>query len=236
MEQRGCLGIYIGSDRLTAAVVSKTAAGWQIQYALCVQAEAGQEVSYAALADALAKKLAERQIVFSEAAAAIDGTLFRSQSVHSEFTDAKQIAQTIKFDAEEVLSVDAAETAVAFEIISKGANGSEATVFASSASRVSNIITAFGQQKGLDPVTIEPDTICFRRFIDEIFSRPADSRTIWAGLSRTNCYVIMPTPAKGRANVRGFLTLPNQDKAALLTREITMMLAAGAGAALTTRS
>ena len=90
----------------------------------------------------------------------------------------RQIAQTIKFDAEEALSINAAETAVAFEIAGKGLSGSEVSAFAAPANVISEIILALQNNK-LDPVTVEPDSICLRRVVQYLTKAQTDSKPMW---------------------------------------------------------
>jgi preprotein translocase subunit SecG len=224
LEQNRYLGIYIAPGRATVVLVGKTGQKIEILQQFCVTAESGQEnqpqpFTFAKTAEAIASACAEKQLVFSDVAVAIDCRLYRQQKLHSEFQEYRQITQTIRFDAEEALAVDAAQTAIAFEIAGKQPSGSDVSTFAAPAAVMSEIIVAL-QNKKLDPVTIEPDSICFRRIIED-----AKQDSIVVAVSQTRCFLICPPLPDGKAIVRSFLTSPGQNKMALLTREIMLTMA-----------
>ena len=224
MEQNRYLGIYIAPDRATVVLSCKTGQKIEILQQFCVTAESGQEnqqqaFMFAKTAEAIASACAEKQLVFSDVAVAIDCRLYRQQKLHSEFQEYRQITQTIRFDAEEALAVDAAQTAIAFEIAGRQPSGSDVSTFAAPAAVMSEIIVAL-QNKKLDPVTIEPDSICFRRIIED-----ARRDSIVVAVSQARCFLICPSLPDGKAIVRSFLTSPGQNKMALLTREIMLTMA-----------
>ncbi len=234
MEQNRYLGIYIASDKTFAVLLSKTDGKIEVLERFSVPAapppeSQQQNFSFAETAKSIAAVCTEKQLVFSDVAVAIDCGLYRQQKLHSEFTDYRQIAQTIKFDAEEALAVDAAQTAVAFEVIGRQLSGSEVATFAAPAGLVSEIIVSLQTNK-LDPVSIEPDSICFRRVIDT-----AGEDAIIAAVSQTRCFIICPPMAGGpriegreacgKATVRSFVTSESQNKMSLLAREIMMTTA-----------
>ena len=224
MEQNRYLGIYVAGDRTTVVLLSKAGGKIEVLEQFCAPAAPRQEgqqqsFSFAETAQAIASICAEKQLVFTDVAAAIDCSLYRQQKLHSEFEDYRQIAQTIKFDAEEALAVDAAQTAVAFEVVGKQLSGSEVATFAAPAGVISEIIISLQNNK-LDPVTVEPDSICFRRVIDA-----AGQDAIVAAVSQTRCFLLCPPLPGGKATVRSFVTSGSQNKMSLLAREIMMTMA-----------
>ncbi|MFA5293090.1 MAG: hypothetical protein WC496_08665 [Phycisphaerae bacterium] len=227
MEQNKYLGVYIAAEKATVVLAAKTADGVEVLDYFCVEPEAqeqgqqqGQKFSFAPAAAKIAAICAEKQFVFSDVAVAVDCRLYRQQKLHSEFQDYRQIAQTVRFDAEEALAVDASQTAIAFEVIGKQLSGSEVAAFAAGADVMSEIITALQNNK-LDPVIIEPDSICLRRIV-EGFSEGA----IVAAVSQTRCFLICSPGADSKAFVRSFLTSPAQNKTALFAREIMLTMTA----------
>lgn len=225
MEQNRYLGIYIAGDRTTVVLLSKTGGKIEVLERFCIPAATPQEgqqqsFSFAETAQSIASVCAEKQLVFSDVAVAIDCGLYRQQKLHSEFVEYRQIAQTIKFDAEEALAVDAAQTAVAFEVVGKQLSGSEVATFAAPAGVISEIIVSLQNNK-LDPLSIEPDSICLRRVIDA-----AGENAIVTAISQTRCFLLCPPLPGGKATVRSFVTSGNQNKMSLLAREIMMTIAA----------
>jgi len=229
LEQNKYLGIYIAAEKATVVLTAKTAGGVEILDYFCVepetegqgqQQEQGRKFSFTPIAAKIAAICTEKQFVFSDVAVAVDCRLYRQQKLHSEFQDYRQIAQTVRFDAEEALAVDAAQTAIAFEVIGKQLSGSEVAAFAAGAEVMSEIITALQNNK-LDPVIIEPDSICLRRIVEDV-----SKGAIVAAVSQTRCFLICSPGADSRAFVRSFLTSPAQNKTALFAREITLTMTA----------
>lgn len=234
MEQNRCLGIYVEPDGATIVLAAKTGSKIEVIEQFCIAAaeetsasaaKPQQSFSFAQAAKDISAACQEKQLVFTDIAVAIDCRLYRQQVLHSEFTEPKQIAQTIKFDAEEVLAVNAAETAVAFEIAGKGLSGSEVSVFAAAAGVMSEIILALQNNK-LDPATVEPDSICLRRMIQQMPAWNEDSKPIWISLSKNKCFIISPPAQKGNALTRTFLVGASQNRGMLLSREIMLTTAA----------
>ncbi|OHB59376.1 MAG: hypothetical protein A2173_11535 [Planctomycetes bacterium RBG_13_44_8b] len=230
MEQNACLGIYIAPGRVTVVLAARAGGRVELleQFCIAVDSDQQQGFSFAQTAQAISTACNEKQLVFSDVAVSIDCRLYRQQVIHSEFSEPKQIAQTIKFDAEEAIAINAAESAVAFEIASKGLSGAEVSVFAVSGSVISEIILAMQNNK-LDPVTIEPDSICIRRLIEQASVSDAETKPVYIALSQEKCFIVSPQQ-QGNAPVRAFLTDTVQNKTAMLAREI-MLTAASSPAA-----
>jgi len=230
LEQNKYLGIYIAADKTTVVLAAKTAGKTEIYDYFCILPENQQqqepETAQAAkftFADAAAKistTCAEKHFTFSNVAVAVDCRLYRQQKLHTEFQEFRQIAQTIRFDAEEALAIDAAQSAIAFEVVGRQISGSDVTVFAAGTDIMTEIIRSLQGVK-LDPVVIEPDSICLRRAIDDI-SKDA----IVAAVSETRCFMVCPTGNDGKAIVRSFLTSPSQNKTSLLASQIMLTLSA----------
>lgn len=242
MEQNRCLGIYVEPDRATVVLAARAGGKIEVIEQFCVATAAGQTpaasagqqgqqqaFSFAQTARDIAAACREKQLVFTDVAAAIDCRLYRQQTLHSEFTELKQIAQTIKFDAEEALVINAAETAIAFEMTAKGLSGSQVSVFAVPAAVMSEVILALQNNK-LDPVTVEPDSICLRRIIQQMPQQDAGAKPIWMILSQKKCFIISPGSQGGSVPVRVFLTTASSNRNAMLAREIILTRTSAAAA------
>lgn len=230
MEQKNkYLGIHIAADRTTVVLVAKTADKLEIADYFIVMPESSasdapqeqtqtKKFSFSDTAAKIASLCAEKNFVFSDAAVAIDCRLYRQQKLHSEFQDYRQIAQTLKFDAEEALAVDASQTAVAFEMLGKQISGSDVSAFAAGTELLSDIIKSLQANK-IDPLTVEPDSICLRRIIDQ-----TSSGAVIAAVSQKKCFMIYPEGSEGRTVVRAFLTSPAQNKTSLLAGQIMLSM------------
>ncbi len=229
MDTQNNLGIYINGD--TAIVVCLNPQSRKVVDCFAVSVTEQEQAGSQALANLIAKGCAERKLGFSGAAVALDCARFMQHSVHSEFSDPKRIAATIRFDTEDALATDITDVALAFEITSASQEGSELTVFTAQRKVLSEILFSL-QQNNLDPVAIEPDVNCLLRFICSKLSSPESRRpgTLFGLLSRRNGYLIIPPGSAGAgaqksSTLRTFLLGRAQDRAQLLAREVLMSTA-----------
>ncbi|MGD2094402.1 MAG: hypothetical protein PVH77_05275, partial [Phycisphaerales bacterium] len=162
VDTHNYLGIYFSSE--TAMVVCLNPQSKMVVDCFSVSVPEQEQASPQMLANLIAKGCTERKLSFSEVAVALDCAMFMQHSVHSEFSDPRRIAATIRFDTEDALATDIADIALAFEITSAGQDGSELTVFTSQRKVLSEILLSL-QQNNFDPVSIEPDVNCLRRFV-----------------------------------------------------------------------
>ena len=228
MEGHNYLGIYIGKDTATAVCIGSQ--GRQPRLQGCFSASVGEEEGQKqhTLASLIAQGCAERELKFSEVAVALDCAMFMQHSVHSEFTDPKRIAQTIRFDAEEALATDISDVAISFKAVSSGEGGSDLAVFTSQRKELSDVLLAL-QSNNIDPVTVEPDVNCLSRFISQNLSWAEGSRPFFCVLSRRAGYFVVPTRGRPRGDdapaTRTFLVGPRQNRSELLAREVSMTTA-----------
>ena len=224
MKGQNYLGIYISRNAATVVCLGSQGRDRNIQGCFSVSAEESEEPNLQVLANLISQGCAERELEFSEVAVALDCAMFMQHNVHSEFDDTKQIASTIRFDAEEALATDITEVAIAFKITSSNQTGSELAVFTAQRKVLSDILLSL-QSNNIDPVTIEPDVNCLSRFISQNVSVPEDLRPLFAVLSRRNGYFIVPHLRVGggvqkQSAVRTFLLSPAQSRTELLAREV----------------
>lgn len=231
MESQNYLGIYLSRDRATVVCLNLLGRIGKVLGSFSVSVEEQEQANMRTLAGLIAQGCARRKWSYSEVAVALDCAIFMQHSVHSEFSEPKQIAATIRFDTEEALATDITNIALAFEITSAGQEGSELTVFTAELKMLTEVLDSL-QAHNLDPVTIEPDVSCLSRFICRKIpsAEPRQSGTLFGILSNRNGYLIIP-PASGTAAsqkasvVRTFLVGPTQDRGELLTREVLVTTA-----------
>jgi hypothetical protein len=226
VDTHNYLGIYFSSK--TAMVVCLNPQSKMVVDCFSVSVPEQEQASPQLLASLIAKGCTERKLNFSEVAVALDCAMFMQHSVHSEFSDPRRIAATIRFDTEDALATDITDIALAFEIVSTGQDGSELTVFTSQRKVLSEVLLSL-QQNNFDPVSIEPDVNCLSRFVNSKLSSPEIRRpgTMFGLLSRSNGYLIIPPASVGTTEqkasmLRTFILGRAQDRTQLLTREVLM--------------
>ena len=231
MESQNYLGIYISRDTATVVCLALVGRHGKVLGCFSVSVEKQEQAKLQVLAGLIARGCAERKLEFSEVAVALDCAMFMQHSVHSEFTDPKQIGATIRFDTEEALATDITDVALAFEIALAGEAGSELTVFTARRKILSEVLLSL-QQYNFDPVTIEPDVNCLSRFITAKASSGESQQpgVLFGILSGRSGYLIAPSVSSGAGSqkastTRTFLVGPTQDRDALLTREVLVTTA-----------
>ena len=230
MEQQNCLGIYFSKNH--AAVVLLTGRGGHliVKDSFSVSTEADDDAEAreqtTSLAAMIARKLTSRNLKFNDVTAALDCNRFIQHDLHSEFTDHKQISQTIRFDAEEAVAVDATELAITFNITDTDKNGSNISVFTARRELLTRILTDL-QHNNLDPVILEPDIMCLARLLRERADVPPEDNPLFIVFSFHACYIINIDPSRPQfaPAVRSFLINPSQDKTDILARQIPLTLA-----------
>jgi len=231
VEPENYLGIYISKDTATAVCLDSQSKDGTVLDCFSVSVEGQEHANMQTLAGLIAQHCAEREWKFAEIAVALDCAMFMQHCVHSEFSDPRQIAATVRFDTEEALATDIAEVALTFEIASSDQGGSEVTVFTAQRKVLSDVLTAL-QQYHLDPVTMEPDIHCLSRCICRKASsvESAQAETLYGMLSRRSGYLIALHGPAGEAGpkasaVRTFLVGPAQDRGERLAREVLVTTA-----------
>jgi hypothetical protein len=231
VELQNYLGIYISRDTATAVCLSPVGRGGKVLGCFRVSVEEKDQANLHVIAGLIAEGCAKRKWGFSEVAVALDCAMFMQHSIHSEFSDPKQISATIRFDTEEALATDITNVALAFEITSSGEAGSELTVFTAQRKILSEVLLSL-QQHNLDPATIEPDVNCLSRFIAAKVSssKSREAGTLFGILSGRNGYLMVPAVSAGgqamKASIlRTFLVGPTQNRGELLTREVLVTTA-----------
>ena len=229
MEQNNCLGIYLSKKRATAVLLSRRGSPPEVLRCFSVQDDAehdsnDQSPRGPSLAAQIAQTLASEGLQYGEVAVSLDCTLYTQHNLHSEFTEHKQIANTVIFDAEEALARDATDMALTFTVTSTDSTGSQTTVFAADRAVLYEMLDGL-QAADMDPTAIEPDILCLARFLEQNLSLAKDANPLFVLLSDRACHIIKPQDHQLGPLVRSFVINASQNKTAVLAREIPLTLA-----------
>jgi hypothetical protein len=229
VESENYLGIYLSKGTVTVVCLGSAGRDSNVVGCFSVSVEEHEQANLHLLANLIAQGCAERRLEFSEVAVALDCAMFMQHSVHSEFSDPKRIAATVRFDTEEALATDITDVAMAFRITSSNDSGSNLTVFTAQRKMLSDVLGAL-QQSNIDPVVVEPDVSCLSRFICQKISMAEGLRPLFVMLSGRRGYLIIPPlPAEAGiqkvSTVRTFLVGPTQQRSELVVREVLVTTA-----------
>ncbi|MBN1457405.1 MAG: hypothetical protein JW912_06110 [Sedimentisphaerales bacterium] len=222
MEKNNCLGIHLSNDYATIALVSESDHTLSKCSSILIEPNEGAN----SIASAISKIINEQNLSFSNVAVSIDCSMYIQHDLHSEFSDNKQIEQTIKFDAEEAVAADATELAITFSITGTDPAGSTIAVFTANREKLNTILNDL-QQNNLDPIFIEPDIAPIQRLLQQKCKMAEDENPIFAIFSNSACYLINLEPTRKGffPIVRSFLVAPSQDKNAVLIRQLPVTMA-----------
>jgi len=151
----------------------------------------------------------------------LDCAMFMQHSVNSEFSDAKQIAATVKFDVEEVITTDISNFAVAFHIVSTDNSGSKLAVFTVQRKILSDILLAL-QSNNIDPIVVEPDVSSLSRFVSKNMAPPEGMLSLVGIFSICNAYLIVFTGPEKPSLIRTFLVRQASNRTDLFAKEVHM--------------
>ena len=205
MEGPNYLGIYLSKDTATVVCLS----GRSVLGCFSVTIEEKEEQKPQALVRLITEGCAKRGLKFSDVAVALDCSMFMQHNVRSKFNDPKQIAATIRFDAEEVLGMDITDLAIAFKVTSSNQASSSLTVFTAQKKQLSDILISL-QSNNIDPITIEPDVNCLSRFILQKVSLSPDLHSLFCILSESSGYFIAFAESQETSAMRTFLVRPRR--------------------------
>jgi hypothetical protein len=183
---------------------------------------AGSDSGQPALTAAL-KQVLQQAGPTEESAVAIRGSLISQYEIHSEFTDHRQIENTIRFDAEEAAATDASVMAVTFEITASTPAGSDVSVYTAGRQTLTDILLDL-QAGGLDPSVMEPDAVCLARSIEKIDAADRTGKMFLLTLGHT-CFLLTFLNNSFAPKVRIFLLTDDADKTAGLARQVTLTIA-----------
>jgi len=221
------IGIYI--SKLEAVTIAVDCSGDQQKVQSCFKTVLDNpDKSINDFVDQIANGIAENIPNYADAqiTVALDCELYMQHSMHSEFQDPKQISQTVKFDAEDTLSTDISELALAFDIDSMDDTGSQLKMFTAQQKLLSKVINRL-QVFRLDPVAVIPDVVSLWQFIRNRVQIVEDAKPVFAAISTTRGYMIIPLRTKDRDStvMRSFLVSADSDRNDLIARQIPLTLA-----------
>lgn len=223
MEHQNTLGIYLSEKTATAVLISGHHGSEAVKHCFSVTVEGEEEDNEQSLIANIANGLAQKNMSFGDVYVGLDCAMFSQHNLRSDFTEAKQIAQTIKFDIEEAVATDATDMAMAFGITNTDKAGSDITAFTADRESLETVLGNL-RGNGFDPVAMEPDIVCLTRFFRHNLKLPQEVNPVFVILSQRACYIILPSTSGHAHQVRSFLVGPSQDKTALLTRQIPMTI------------
>ena len=216
MEQTNSLGLYLSHTRAVAVWMSEKDQG-TITAAMDIVPTEGESAQTIALE--AARKVRQQGGTVERVFVVLESSYYTQYCLHSEFSDARQVENTIKFDAEEAAATDAMNLAVTFTIIGALPTGSEVMAFSADRQTMTDILLDL-QEGGVDPVMMEPDGVCLTRALERTVRLSEHPDSLFVLVAEENCYILQPGKAGFAPKLRSFLSGAEQNRTAMLIREV----------------
>ncbi len=217
MEKENYLGIYLTPEGLYGAVLS----GESVR-CFFIAAAAPIEPAGQSPLTALARQAMLQADNLDQTAVAVRCAMVNQFQHHSEFTDARQIDSTIRFDAEEVAAADASSLAITYEINSSDSSGSNVTIYTSNRQTLTDMLLDM-QAAGLDPTVMEPDAVCLARAIEK--AGTMDPQAVLVLLHEKTVYLVRQIQDGQSPYIRTLLIDEQGDLTQWLSRQIVITAA-----------
>ncbi|MHA1565362.1 MAG: hypothetical protein ACTSX7_08635 [Alphaproteobacteria bacterium] len=174
MANDKCVGIHYSSTGITAVIAEKHGTAAEVLERVTVPVETGAstEPEVPALAQ-LADQLRRHEEKMPPAALAVAGAFYQSQFHHSEFAEAKQLAQTLRFDVEEEFMIEAESAAICYQRLPTAGAGSELIVHIANREHMAGLLPHF-DEAGLDALLSQPDLAAWLTYLKHQEQLPAD--------------------------------------------------------------
>lgn len=223
MDNRN-LGIYLSRERAIAALTFVEDGMLKVAECFTVTKEAKADQDCPSIAAQIAAELSSRQVSFDSVSIAVDCTMYTQHDIRSNFTDYKQIANTIRFDIEEVIGDDINRMAIAFYVVKSEEDSSIVTAFTAVKSELAEILADFQKHK-IDPEVIEPDVVAFSRAVSYEMTDNSSRSPLFAAFGQKICYNSVMNSSHSTPVLRSFLYPESIDKTEVLSKQLKLTLA-----------
>lgn len=233
MAVKSCLGLHYGPAGLVAVLVEQQAdacqraATYRLSHAGAVGGATSPNDAVLAADHGpaeLVPQLRQTHRRLPPVALSLAGALYHAQVHHSDFTDLRQIRQTIKFDVEEDSTFDAESLAVCFQTAAPAAEGTNLIVYSLQRTRCQEILDQF-EQAGLDPLVAEPDIAAWVHYLTRLAQLPADEPVLAVAAPPGGLYLVLLAADRAVLLARSLLCPSPEHVSQTLATEIRRSLA-----------
>lgn len=224
MEKTNSLGIFADKETITVVFDANAAGGHSAVSSFSIAFDDQDKTEVIAKAS---ERIKDSKIAFSSCYAAINCGYYNQFKVKSRFNTLKQIAQTVKFDAEELMAVDITEKAVAYSVDGLQAESADLTLYGADKEHLKRILDDINGL-GVDPITIEPDIVCLGRFFKHtIINRDTDfDGAMVVVVDNVRCYFIVYNENNTTVSGRSFIVSDITDKQSVISQQLKLSMAA----------
>ena len=157
-------------------------------------------------------------------ALSLGADFYQTQFHHSDFEQAKQIKQTLRFDIEDEFMVDAENVFLCFQQLPTLAEGCDLMVHTADRDQLTLIAEQF-EQAGLDALVAEPDIVSWLHYLENQQELTADHGLIVAGRCTESIHLLILSRDKEPVLTRTFFCPDAANSEELLVGEMPRCLA-----------
>lgn len=223
MADKQYIGIYLGGGGATVALIEPHGRVPKLHSCFRAAKPPAEGEKPVTLAEEVARVCAERQFAYESSALALDRGYYTQHRMRSQFSELARIDETVRFDAEEALTVDTSTLAVVFDLLRTDVAGSELNVYAADKKLLSDVLAEL-QAVGIDPVIFEPDAVALARFLSAILSQQDRDSAAWVLFTASSCTIVVYPHGQEAPHIRSFI-VPASGATETLVREMTLTLA-----------
>jgi len=153
-----CLGVYYHANGATAVRVLKDNAG-NVELGDVMRVD-GDDIAVQ-----LSGMLPSQSGVLP-VALALGGMKYQTYFYHSEFLDRNKIDETLRFDIEEEIAIDAEAISLCYEMRHSESEGSELTIHTTDRNELGELLSVF-EHAELDALVVQPDIVSWEYYLRE---------------------------------------------------------------------
>ncbi|MBN1844871.1 MAG: hypothetical protein JW810_04250 [Sedimentisphaerales bacterium] len=197
MAKNRSLGIHYDQAHLTAVVLEKH--GSDFHWASTIKLAANGSAGAAAPEDLprqLAEQVHQQYPRTLPVMLALAGRFYQTQMHHTEFTETRQIKQTLHFDVEEELAADAENLALCYCPCppvgggSAAGSGSDLIVYSHDRDRLVDVLGHL-ERTGLEPLRAEPDLCAWLHYLGQDPGYPPGTPAAVIGWAFGSLYLVL---------------------------------------------
>jgi len=231
-----CLGIHCTSADMTAVLLERRDGGLErtdtiklkiepsVQKPEAADHSSGPDDAVLRTLQQLYTRMIPRDGKAHPVALSLGADFYQTQFHHSDFEQAEQIKQTLRFDIEDEFVVEAENIFLCFQQMPTPAEGCDLMVY--TANREDLILTTQQfEQAGLDALVAEPDVVSWRHYLENQEDLIEDQGLIIAGRCADSIYVLILNQDNRPILTRNFICPDIANFEEFLARELPRCLA-----------
>jgi len=229
------LGLHYNESGITAVQVEKRGSDFVLgeSFKVVPEARAGEELSAEASAGTLAaeepvgslvemfgQELKRRGFGSSELLLALSGRYYQNQFHHSEFSEEKELRQTIRFDVEDEFTVDVDSLALCYQRLPMGdAAGSDLILYTVERGWLELLLRGL-DEAGCDALTAWPDIAAWLSYLQNTEQLPPGESVLATAYCYGVLYILLLDAGQKPILARSVVCSAGQDLSALLIAEV----------------